>query len=452
MAILDNRILWDNANTTTNWIDGGGSGTGFATDTEVQIEGGTALGTSFTSTSVEEAVLRTGATASDFSNTIWYFWFNFLAPGVLDTFANGGVRARFISNDPADFIEFNVAGTDTYAGGWVQFVVDIESIPDATGGTAPSTTAIRGAGIVVNPLTSMPKMADNYFVDAIWYVDNTTPVILVEGQLGGSDYTWDDIVLSATTGAWGTAERGAGGSVVLSGGVRFGANDGVTHGFSDTNQIILFKDELVPDGFYRFEITGGSSTQSFSAGLKTDSGDDATGAQGWVVSAAAGGARWNLIANGANIDAANFYGCTFLHMGDAVLDNINTSLISNLFIDGNTALVSNAADFLRNSIINANTADGVAFIRTDDVSDIVFCNFEFSDGHGIEITTTTEAIQTSKGNLFTGYGASGTTDAAIFNNTATGITINVTTQGDTPTIRNGGGASTIVNNNIQVRN
>jgi hypothetical protein len=162
------------------------------------------------------------------------------------------------------------------------------------------------------------------------------------------------------------------------------------------------------------------------------------------------GVRYSIEANDANIDVANFYGCQFKHGGDFLYDNTNTSVISSLFNDCETASIDGSSDFLKNSIVNAATLDGTAFITTEDMTDIVFCTFEFSDGHAIELTTPATLVQTSKGNLFTSYGASGSTDAAIYNNTATGVTINVASGGGTPTIRNGTSASTTVNNNTSI--
>lgn len=55
---------------------------------------------------------------------------------------------------------------------------------------------------------------------------------------------------------------------------------------------------------------------------------------------------------------------------------------------------------------------------------------------------------TFAGNTFSGYGAGGTNDAALFNNTGGTLTLNITNGGDTPTVRNGAGASTVLNNTV----
>jgi hypothetical protein len=83
-------------------------------------------------------------------------------------------------------------------------------------------------------------------------------------------------------------------------------------------------------------------------------------------------------------------------------------------------------------------------VTTDDLALITGCAFiSDGDGHAIEITS--PGTYTFSGNTFSGYGADGTTDAAIYNNSGGAVTINVAGGGDTPTVRNGTGASTTVN-------
>lgn len=62
-------------------------------------------------------------------------------------------------------------------------------------------------------------------------------------------------------------------------------------------------------------------------------------------------------------------------------------------------------------------------------------------GHGIEITSNTGSPFDLTNVEFSGYGADGTTDAAIYNNSGGAVTLNII-GGTTPTVRNGAGAST----------
>jgi len=82
-------------------------------------------------------------------------------------------------------------------------------------------------------------------------------------------------------------------------------------------------------------------------------------------------------------------------------------------------------------------------------------NMEFissGTGHAIEFGPNTPSTITLTGHNYSGYaGSDGSTgDETIYNNTGGSLTINVVGGGDTPTVRNGTGASTTVNNNVTV--
>lgn len=448
--ITDNRTLINNADAVTNWTDVSGVGAG-TLDNDTFTQGTGSVTFNLTS-AVQGLIYNIGSTV-DMSGNHLYVWFNCAIAGKLDTLAGGGVRIRFAGPTITNYFEVFVAGSDTYTGGWKMFVVDVSDAaanPDATGGTPPAATAIQRVGVVGDTNGFMSKKADNFWVDAIWRLPASTPGIIVEGlDAGISDWTWDDILTTAVAGGWGTCVRGPGGSFVVNTPIRFGTNDASTHGFSDTDKIILWDDQPVSSTLYGFDIIGGSGAQSFRLGAKTGTGDTATGGQGCVIAAISTGQRWYIDSDDANVDASQFYGCTFIHGGNFQLDNANVETISCSFTDCSSARVDNSL-FQRNNIVDANTADGVAFLTTDDLTDVKFCSFNFSDGHAVELTTPRVATQANKGNKFTGYGADGTNDAAIYNNTAGAVTINVTDSGDSPTIRNGASASTTINNAVNL--
>lgn len=468
MAITDNRTsLTTNDATGLDDLTGSTSG---STSTEYFVEGSGSQGVKISSSL--DGLLYDAGSAQDWSGNVFYIWFNCLTAGLLDTLANGGIRVRFCGATVSDWFEVYVEGSDTYTGGFKMLVVDIDEAraqatgagPGGTNGTTPATTAIRYVGVVFDVTGMVTGNVDNCFVDAMWRLPASTPGILVEAQnTGATDWTWQDIVdagdIGDPTKAWGTVERLKNGTISLNTPIRFGANDTVTHGFSDTNETVGFEDALVPDGFYGVDVIGNSGgTTNFTLGIKTGTGDDATGAQGGALQSS--GPRFYLDVNDANVDSANFYGVSVQGAGAITADDPATSMIGCVFLNCTSALVSNIGDFLRCTVVNANTADGVAFLTTDDLTDVVSSTFEFSDGHAIELTTPLVTPQTSKGNLFVGaYGgtpgdnlvaSSGSTDAMIYNNAGGAVTINVTSGGDTPSIRNGASATTTVNNNVQV--
>ena len=396
-------------------------------------------------------MLFDAGTAQDYSSNTFWLWVNSGVVGLMLAKASGGFTIRFCGATVTDFFEVYVGGNDdwpsTFEGGWAMFVVDIEEAsanPSNTGGSAPATSAIRYVGLTCN-LSIMPKMADNTWLDAIWRNPTADPAWIVEGRNGGStDWDMGDIATELGIGSGLVIPTNAG-SFTLFGPGQFGISDSTTHGFTSTNDILLWaNEEFVLDGFYKLSALGDSGgTTDVTFGVKTGSGDDATGSQGAVISAAGVGTRWAMDFNDPDLDGINFYGCSFLHGEDFLLDDVAVSVISTLYIDCDSALVSNSEQ-LRVSVINANTADGVAFMTTDDLGDIVFSIFAFSDGHGVELTTPRVATQASKGNLFTGYGITTSNDAAIYNNTAGAVQIDVTENGTVMTYRDGTSASTTV--------
>lgn len=89
-------------------------------------------------------------------------------------------------------------------------------------------------------------------------------------------------------------------------------------------------------------------------------------------------------------------------------------------------------------------------LETNNPGNVIDCSFTQGDlgGHAIEITQ--PGTFAFVGNTFEGYGLDGTTDAAIYNNSGGHVVLNVSGGGDTPTVRNGAGATTAVVSGAQV--
>lgn len=453
-SITDNRTLINAFDSASSVVKISGASAGSA-DTDTAIQGSPPTSVTFNLTSAVQGLLHNYGTTQNLGGNHIYVWVNIGVAGLLRTKANGGLRFRFCGSTITNFFEAYIAGSDTYTGGWKMFVIDVDAVsasPSNTGGTPPATSAIQYLGVVGDTNGAMTKKQDNFWVDAMWRLPASTPGILVQGRNGGStDWTWADVLSASVAGAWGMVRQSDGGTLVLNAPIRFGANDATTHGFADTNVRLEWDDQPVNAGLYGFTIIGGSGTQSFSLGVKTGTGDDATGAQGVVIGAKSTGVRWYVDADDANIDACNFYGCRFIHGSDFQLDQANVEAINCVFQDCTNATVSNAR-FQRCSVISANTADNVAFCFTDDLTDLRYCTFEFSDGHGVELLAGGPSSQTSKGNRFVGYGSTGTNDAAISNENGGAVSISTTSGAvvSEHTYQNGTGSSTSVTGAVSV--
>jgi len=456
-TITDNRAQIHDADSVPStapwWVDLSGNVMASGNlDTEIFLEGTGSI--TETAGSTRAGIFWEYATTQDLSSNHIYLWVNCGVVGLLSAKASQGMTFRIYTTDPTtDYAEWDIGGNDSWPpsiqGGWTLFCIDLESTASRTSGTPPSTAAVLGLGISFIT-DSMPRMVNNTWMDALYSLADGVPACIVEGQNGGvTPWTWADLPTELGV-ASGVAQDGPGGTIVLNGPIEFFADDATDHEFASTNETVLFADhEFIATDFYGITVLGAASgTADFKMGIKTGTGDDATGSQGGSIIAGSADVRWFWDSDIANIDTCNMYGVQLIHGGDFQIDSTANSWISCAWIDCTSATVSNA-EVLSCTAIDANTADGVAFMTTDDLTDIVNCTFEFSDGHAVELTTPRVASQTSKGNTYTGYGSTGTNDAVIYNNTAGAVTIGVL-GGDTPTYRNGTSATTTIENNVTV--
>lgn len=455
--ITDARTVVNTFDTVTGSVDLSGSAAG-TQDLEIYIQGTASVGNYVTNT-LSGIMYDAGAT-QDWSGNTFYIWLNSGIVGLLDTKANGGMRIRFAGATVTDFFEVYVGGSDSWpnavSGGWTQFVVDIDvaratAITNGwTGGNPPVTTAIRYVGYAAQTGGTMPRMADNTWIDEIRRLPSGSPAVIVEGQNGGlTPWGWSDVRTQLGV-ASGVVKDGPGGSYVLNGPIQFGIDDLITaHRFSDTSQVLLWDNqEFIDDTLYALTARGNAltGTTQVTAGVRSGTGNDSTGARGWIIQAASDGARWTADFNDPNVDAVNLWGSTLIHAGALALDSTNVSVISTQMIDCEGAVVT-GSEQIRNSVIAPAVATSSAFMIANDISTIVNCEFESSGtGHAIELQTPLVATQDSIGNLFAGYASDAGTagDRALYNNQGGAVTINVSGGGEVMSVRNGTGASTNV--------
>lgn len=183
----------------------------------------------------------------------------------------------------------------------------------------------------------------------------------------------------------------------------------------------------------------------------------------WEInSAATSAATWDftgLTVVNANVTLRNvmtfsgmtFSSCPTIDATGCTIDGCSFSKLST----SNDSLTTNASTNIDNSTIN--TTSITAGNRWCSVADpSIFSGNQFvgsgTSGHAIRITTA--GTYSLIGNTFTGYGGiagsnlvanSGSTSAAIFNDSGGAVTLNIS-GGSSPSIRNGVGATTTVNN------
>jgi len=154
--------------------------------------------------------------------------------------------------------------------------------------------------------------------------------------------------------------------------------------------------------------------------------------------------HWRMHVSSSASASYDFSGLSIIGAGDVQLRNVTT--FSDVSFTNCGVITQNSASLSSCNISNSITSSAVVSNNPGGISDCVFTSA--GTGHAIEITSV--GAFTFSGNVFSGYGSTGTTDAAVYNNSGGAITINVVNGGSTPTYRNGAGASTTVNNNVNV--
>lgn len=460
--ITDNRPVVFTGDTVANFVDlaGGAAGT---LDTEIKIKGAGSIG-EYLSNTLGGLLYDTGA-AQNWANNVFYFLFNCGIVGLVDTKANGGFRVRFCGATVTNWFEVYVAGSDAWPpsieGGWTPFVVDIETARATaitngwTNGTVPSTSAIRYVGWAGKTGGTMPRMVDNTWMDECRRLPDGSPGIIVEGRNGGTtDWNFADIVTQIGISS-GIAKIGDGGAKVFSTSIQFGINDSSTHGFTDTNSVVLWDNqEFAPGDLYGFTGIGGSGgTTNVTLGVQSGAGATATGSQGATIAADEGGVRWSMDFDDVNVDSVGLYGCTFIHGGDFQLDSIAVDSIDTKYIDCTSMSVDNGTG-LKTAAVNPDTASSTSFLTTSNLNQLDKYSFISSGtGHAVELTSIGGGSMTWDCTT-SGYDAgvtgspvapTNTGNETIYVSATTGtITINVADGATVPSIRSAGAVVNVV--------
>lgn len=400
------------------WTDLASSFTGITLDTEIFVETTGSIGNYCTTT--RDGTFYEFSADTDLSNNHIYIWVNCGIVGLLETKENQGLTFRARGPTTSNYKEWDLAGSNnwptTVEGGWAMFVIDLESTVSRNGGTPPATSAIRSIGITYITATTMPRMADNIWVDEIRRLPDGSAGITVEGRNTTvspiRDWNWSDLPVQLGA-ANGTAKVGPAGAVVLNTPVEFFADDASTHAFASTNETVLWENqEFAASDLYSITVLGASTgTANWSMGAKTGTGVNASGAQGGAIIAESTGVRWDFDADIANIDSCNLYGVTCQHGGDFQLDTATNEVVSSLFVDTTTVEASNSNLFIGNSYIGSSTAaDAGALVWNENVDvDGIIDGSTFEKGtndhHAITFGTSVTTNQTIRDCAFNSFAA-----------------------------------------------
>ena len=134
----------------------------------------------------------------------------------------------------------------------------------------------------------------------------------------------------------------------------------------------------------------------------------------------------------------NFLGCSIV--GYTVLNNVVGIIFNGATFNSTRGITLNGGSMIGCIVTDSLNTPAVTTNNPENILDTAFTSA--GTGHAIEITT--PGVYDFTGNSFTGYGADTTTDAAIYNNSGGAVELIIPTGDDTPTVRNGAGASTTI--------
>lgn len=414
--------------TTTGWSALGGGGAGLNADPDFAYQGGFSLNKQITNTHKGQ-VFNYGSTIALGAHDHLFVWLYATTPGLMDTLANFGMTVA-VGTATNAVVEFHVAGAAEYAaGGWVCWPIHYKntantSIPYRTLTGSPGADPQYFGGELS---TTDTVRAVNFGVDVQRY---GTGIFITSGSSGDpATFTGAAAKNDLVANRWGVL-LGVPGGFAQQGRVVLGQNSGSIPDssgtyFSDSNQLITFTDtpharsdfteifiDVAATEFYLTSVTMLGLGQTNSGRLTyNDSGT-----------------------------LSVLKTCTFASIGP-------TSLQASVTASGSTwrdcGLITQNSAALENCTFDGVSGSTAYQLLSDHPRDITNCSFVSGGtgtGHGIRFTT--PGTYTFTGNLFSGYGASGSTDAAVNNNSGGIVILNIEGQGDSPTVRNEAGSVT----------
>jgi hypothetical protein len=406
-----------------------------AADGDAQVQGSGCLsnkmGATFGATDVGGHFNSTAT--FDLTNKHLFHWRQIVTAGNMETKSNKGIALGLTNTSTTsqtawsttNYKLWHMDGKDTIpaAVGWVPYVLDPTSTADLSAGTLTLTT-VKNIGFICRQVSGVTTTVSNQFYDAIRMGTGLTAT----ASSGGDTITFSSLYETDKTNAWGIITSFAG-LYYGSGKMTIGAT-GQTNAcnFTDSNQVLVWRDYKVADSLYEFSLKGASGNKT----TMTLTGCVVRGQAGQV---------WNITCD-ANSDF-KAYACSLANILTATLSA--GSVLSGTSVSTATTIDTNGATITSSSF----SGSKLKIDSTSEAGNVSSCTFASSGtGHGVEITSAgTYSLQ---GWTFSGYaGSNGSTgDEAIYVNVASGsVTLNVTGGGNTPSIRTAG-ATVTVNNSV----
>lgn len=444
-TITDQRTIIDQCDAIGTWTPAPSVNT--ADPSPIEATGCLAWSVSNTTVDCYETYSAINFTAGQTPGpSLIYIWFTHRA--ALDLTANAAVA--MIIGDGTNRVAYHLAGSDKAAfrhdagpAYWLCLILDTANRPSFTtilgSESAMNWSAITQIGVRFKTLAKSIGGSVNCFID-----------IMRRGAIGqglrikGGTSSVPGVFLDVSTAdrdtadqkAFGILRRLSAGVYGCQGPLSFGSDGAAAAYFEDTGAVLVFEERGTGNDKYLLKVIGNASYETHfvlnSCIVKSAGpGVECTFTDQYITTLTLNSCTFadlknkiwftnTAAATGHSVTGCSFSGCGQIDPGDVV--------------------------FTGNTIAKTTDANGGLLIDADGTANISDLSFT-SDGTGHAIYITATGTYTFTNFTYSGYGADGTTDAVVYNNSGGLVTINVS-GGDTPTVRNGSGATTSVINTV----
>ncbi len=375
----------------------GFTGDTFSLEPDIKVQGGNSVSCAMTNNGANIIEYATSFAAV---NQHIRLWVNLAFVGNILNEASNGIQISVVSGSGTAL--YTVGGSDTYAGGWVQFVIYTGNTP--TSGSVPSGTC-TSVGLRINTGSKPRNQPANCWVDAWYYGDGFT----VTGGTFGDEIDWSHIASVDATNAYGVVSR-QDDIYFLAGDVKIG--NGATTTFFKSGQKVQYKDLPVSTTLYGVTFQGSGCNVDISGGA-------------W---GAAGLQNYFLDCDDAGLSVCNITGVQFAKSNNVKFKIGQT--ITNTVFDSCGLIEQNGATM--NSITISN---GTGAVHTSVTNFALFTNINLiSGGTGFGIQVVEGIGNISMTNVSsTNYGANTTLNATL-NYTGTTLITLAYSGGTEPTV------------------
>jgi hypothetical protein len=261
----------------------------------------------------------------------------------------------------------------------------------------------------------------------------------VTGATSAAPGTFNELATldrSTTSGyAYGIIRTLGTGLYGVQGPLTFGSTSSGDGYFTDTDAVVSFEARGIGNDKYSITVLGNST------------GRTAFSLTNCIISSSGPYVTCNF--SSTYIKSLILSRCTFKALGNAISfanDSFASSShsITNCIFDKCGQINPGLVTFTGNAINNTTDANGGLLIDADGTAAMSNLSF-LSDGTGHAIYITAAGSYTFTNFTYSGYGATASTDAVVYNNSGGLVTISVS-GGDTPTYKNGTSATTTIVN------